>query len=132
MQHTLAVGVSNRVANAHQYLEQPSESDIFRPIGGRSLLVELPDGLAQSPAVNKLHDVIGLAGVIEAHVMQGHDTGMLELTCDLCLDEEPRLFGIAAGPKFFQGDAASNALVFRQPNFTHSAFSMKAHRPITS
>src|SRR5262245_27144144 len=88
MDHSLCMSVSEGVAYSHKRSDQIAQ--LYRAFGCRAaLFVIVLDGLAQRLTLDKSHRVIGCPVLFAlGHFVTGHDPGVLQLACDLGLDEE--------------------------------------------
>ena len=110
MDHVLAVGIVDGLANIEEVRQQLAELDGFRSRVARPAAVVKPlDGQVKAMASNERHDVERPAVGVAAQPEDGHDPRMAEAAGDLGLADKPLLVQEIArvvGPDLLEGDLA--------------------------
>ena len=113
VQHPLAVGEGDRLADVDEPAQQLAELDGGR-VGPGVLLVVRLDGLLEAVALDEPHGIERPAIIVGAQAVDRHDPGVLQAAVDLRLQHESAAeigLGGLVGPDLLERDLAAELLV---------------------
>ncbi len=91
----------------------------------------VPDGVRPRPALEFLHGIEQMAGLIHAQVVNGNDVGMIQLPGDEGFGQEQRLPVLVVGlrgPHHFEGDGTGDGGLAGLVDQAHAALSQHAEQ----
>ncbi len=142
MNHPAIVRIGDGLANLDEDLQQPAALHFRRVVGGRTekgtvplqegdsplfgpagraVRVVFADDVLERLAVDEGHYVERPPFLVHAQVVHRHNPGVLELSSDLGLDQEPFLLLVQLPAQPLQGDLPADLRVVGQPDFSDPA-----------